>query len=112
MTQATGSGRTSSLVRLHCIRRTKLLGANNSETEEIRQDGFFRLLRAAGHRRLVAGRLRQLGLTASQPADTIHTHKDNRENTMTKTQEQLRQEGLRAARNMVRKFKAREKAKA
>jgi hypothetical protein len=29
---------------------------------------------------------------------------------MTKTQEQLRQEGLRAARNMVRKFKAREKA--
>ena len=26
---------------------------------------------------------------------------------MTKTQEQLRQEGLRAARNMVRKFKAR-----
>ena len=28
---------------------------------------------------------------------------------MTKTQEQLRQEGLRAARNMVRKFKAREK---
>ena len=30
---------------------------------------------------------------------------------MTKTQEQLRQEGLRAARNMVRKFKAREKAR-
>ena len=46
-------------------------------------------------------------MTASQPADTIHTHKDNRENTMTKTQEQLRQEGLRAARNMVRKYKAR-----
>jgi hypothetical protein len=34
------------------------------------------------------------------------------ENKMTKkTQEQLRQEGLRAARNMVRKFKAREKAR-
>ena len=30
---------------------------------------------------------------------------------MTKTQEQLRQEGLRAARNMVRKFKAREERK-
>ena len=28
---------------------------------------------------------------------------------MTKTQEQLRQEGLRAARNMVRKYKARHK---
>ena len=33
----------------------------------------------------------------------------NKETKMTKTQEQLRQEGLRAARNMVRKFKAREK---
>ena len=36
----------------------------------------------------------------------------SKENNMTKkTQEQLRQEGLRAARNMVRKFKAREKIK-
>ena len=35
---------------------------------------------------------------------------NEKENKMTKkTQEQLRQEGLRAARNMVRKFKAREK---
>jgi len=34
---------------------------------------------------------------------------NNKETKMTKTQEQLRQEGLRAARNMVRKFKAREK---
>ena len=34
----------------------------------------------------------------------------SKETKMTKTQEQLRQEGLRAARNMVRKFKAREKA--
>ena len=32
-------------------------------------------------------------------------------NNNNKTQEQLRQEGLRAARNMVRKFKAREKAR-
>ena len=35
----------------------------------------------------------------------------SKETKMTKTQEQLRQEGLRAARNMVRKFKAREKAR-
>ena len=34
------SGKTSSLVRLHCIRRTKLLGANNSETEEMGKMGF------------------------------------------------------------------------
>ena len=36
---------------------------------------------------------------------------NNKETKMTKTQEQLRQEGLRAARNMVRKFKAHEKAR-
>jgi len=36
---------------------------------------------------------------------------NNKETKMTKTQEQLRQEGLRAARNMVRKFKAREKVR-
>jgi len=41
-----------------------------------------------------------------------HNNNTSRENKMTKkTQEQLRQEGLRAARNMVRKFKAREKAR-
>jgi len=39
-----------------------------------------------------------------------HNNNTSKENKM-KTQEQLRQEGLRAARNMVRKFKAREKVR-
>ena len=44
--------------------------------------------------------------------NTRMTHNNNtsKENKM-KTQEQLRQEGLKAARNMVRKFKAREKVR-
>ena len=40
-----------------------------------------------------------------------NTKENTMKNNNNKTQEQLRQEGLRAARNMVRKFKAREKIK-